>query len=212
MPVESLRRFHHRYRQFSLLKGLKTKKTVQAYTILILSLLTTSFFIVTAIRPTLKTIASLMAELRDKREIDEKLQEKINALSLAKANYQLIKKDLPLIEQALPSEAEFTLLMIQIENLAIQTNVSLDKENFEDISLIFSDELKIQFNLLVSGDYEDLKRFLAGLENLRRITVLQNFDVSKQRISEETEKAILELTLEAEIQSLGDYVRPETQS
>ncbi len=212
MPANYLRRFHHRYRQFSLLKGLKSKKTVQAYTILILSLLTTSFFIVTAIRPTLKTIASLMAELRDKREIDQKLQEKINSLSLAKANYQIIKKDLPLIEQALPSGAEFTLLMIQIENLATQTNVSLNKENFEDVSLIFSDDLKIQFNLQVSADYENLKNFLAGLENLRRITVLQSFTVNKPRTTEETEKPVLELTLEAEIQSLKDHVRSENQS
>lgn len=212
MPAKSLRRFHYRYRQFSLLKGLKNKKTVQAYTVLILSLLTTSFFIVTAIRPTLKTIASLMAEVRDKKAIDQKLQEKINALSLAKANYQVIKEDLPLIEQALPSEAEFTLLMIQIENLATRTNVSLDKENFEDATLIFKDGLKIQFSLQVTGDYENLKNFLAGLENLRRITILQNLDISKEKTTEEAEILVLELTLEAEIESLKDHVRPETQS
>lgn len=192
-------RFHRYSRYFTSLRSLRQKKTVQAYTMIILSLLTVSFFIFSAIRPTLKTIAGLMAELREKKEIDKKLEGKINALSFAKTNYQQANQDLSLIEEALPPEAEFTLLMIQIETLASKHNVTLEEADFKDINLIFAEETKIQFNLGAAGRYQDLKNFLTDIENLRRITVLESFDLQKPR---KAETQALGLKIEAEVQSL----------
>lgn len=198
--ITNLSRKSHRYNRYlTKLKGLSKKKTVQAYTFLILSLLTIAFFIASAIRPTLRTIASLVAEIKVKKEIEEQLEDKINALAVAKANYQNFKEDLPLVEQSLPNEAEFSLLMIQIEVLAFKNNLLLEKEDFKDISLIFDSEIKIQFQLQAKGDYQDLKNFVSDLEKLRRLTVLEALNFEKPR---EAELQVLSLKLEAEVQSL----------
>lgn len=179
--------------------SLRKKQTVQAYTMIILSLLTVSFFVVFAIRPTLKTIASLLAELREKREVYLKLEDKISSLTTAQANYKYVEADLHLLDESLPPETEFTLLMLQIEILGLENNVVLETESFDEVSLHFDQEYKIQFSLDVSGSYQNLRQFLVALENLRRITVLQNV-----QLNQSDEDQIIKLDLEAEVQSLKE--------
>ena len=77
MPL-NFRKDSFRYQKYrSELVKLYDKKQSWVYTSLILTVLTISFFMIFALRPTLLTIASLFGEIRQKEEAVEELDRKI---------------------------------------------------------------------------------------------------------------------------------------
>lgn len=199
---------HHRYRRyFTNVTALYQKKQARAYTGLILSFLTIAFFAFFAIRPTLVTIASLVKEIEDKQMINQKLQEKINALTLAQAEHATATSELPLVEEALPQEPNIPLFIRQLETLAVQNGVSLRTIQFGQVNLrgkLLSEPNSVKkegasnvpFNLSVSGRYQSLKSFLQSLESLRRFVVISSF-AFKSGEGEERELLILNVTGDA---------------
>lgn len=200
MPINFPTSFSRYSRYPGALRHLREKKNIQAYALLTLSLLTISFFIVTAIRPTLRTIAGLVAELNEKKEIEKQLESKINNLSLARANYENAQQDLSFLDQALPVETEFTLLLMQIEDLAKENKVSLEGESFPKVHLLFKNETQIQFKLLANASYQDLQNFATALENYRRVTVLNSYLLKKAKSKDNSETLVLEM--EAQVKAL----------
>ena len=172
---------YHRYRRyFTDLSKFHQHKKYRAYTGVILSLLTVTFFIFFAIRPTFKTIAQLMRQVKDQKNISAELEKKINNLSEAQKNYLVIESELNLVEDALPQKAEIILLAKQIEALARQSGIVIVNLRFNDINLVESQkreeekqDIKFSFNAL--GNYPDLKNFLRDLMSLRRIVLVEAF-------------------------------------
>ena len=172
---------YHRYRRyFTDLSKFHQHKKYRAYTRVILSLLTVTFFIFFAIRPTFKTIAQLMRQVKDQKNISAELEKKINNLSEAQKNYLVIESELNLVEDALPQKAEIILLAKQIEALARQSGIVIVNLRFNDINLVESQkreeekqDIKFSFNAL--GNYPDLKNFLRDLMSLRRIVLVEAF-------------------------------------
>ncbi len=203
----SLGKGYSRHRHYLVNLGtLYKKKQVRTYTGLILSLLSIAFFALFAIRPTLITIASLIKEIDNKQMIAEKLEEKINALSRARSEYIDLSSSLPLIEEALPQEANLSLFIRQLETLAVQNGVILRSIQFGEISLRGEkvskslpvttkeiESLQVPFNLSVSGSYKNLKNFLQSLEELRRLTVVSSF-VFKMEKEKEGRFLVLSIT------------------
>lgn len=202
---------YHRYRRyFTNISALYQKKKARVYTGLILSLLAVAFFSFFAIRPTLVTIASLVKEIEDKRMIAQKLQEKINALSLAQKEYVAVSSELPLVEEALPQEPDLPLFIRQLETLSVQSGVTLRTIQFGRVNLrgrpvSKPDSVKtkqkeetsgITFNFSASGSYQNLKTFLQSLENLRRLVVISSFAFRPEE-KEEGQLLILNITGEA---------------
>lgn len=126
----------HRYRRFY--KGYSQffKNTaMQAYTMVALSLFAISFFGAFAIRPTLKTIAVLKRQITDRLEINEKLEQKINALVAAQDEYKNAEKDLPLIYSLLPETARFPSLFRKIEYLTVTNGATISGVQFDPVVL-----------------------------------------------------------------------------
>lgn len=179
--VNSLSRFYQR----------KKAKTTAG---IVISILTVIFFLVFAIKPTLVTIASLMKQIKDQQSITEKLQNKINALSAAQTEYNVIEPRLYLIDQTLPHEGpQISILVKQIEALARQAGVAIGSVRFGQIYLKGKElppkEEKTQadrpqavsainFSMTISGDYQNLKKFLNNLTSLRRVTIVESFTFS----------------------------------
>jgi len=172
---------YHRYRRyFTDLTKFYQHKKARTYTAIILSLLTVTFFIFFAIRPTLKTIAQLIRETKDQKTVATELEKKINNLSEAQKNYLVVEPELNLVEETLPQKAEVTLLTKQIETLARQSGVAIVNLRFSEVNLTEKQtgkqekqEVKFSFNVL--GDYLNLKNFLKSLMSLRRLVLVESF-------------------------------------
>lgn len=156
----------------------RTRTDVQAFTELVLSLFTISFFGAFAIRPTLVTIAQLTTDIKSKEEVVAKLDTKINALTSAQALYNSKLNQINILESAIPKSSEPHTYVRQVEGLTKKDGVSLVSINIEKVDLINAENIasaeaepqnqdfKIDFT--VSGSFSSLSAFLTDLENLRR--------------------------------------------
>ena len=216
---------YHRYQHyFSDLSHFAPTKKTKAYTGLVLSFFTIAFFLFFAIKPTIITIVGLNKEIKDKKVVIEKLDKKIQSLSDAQKIYLGIQDDLPLIDEALPKTSEIQTLIKQIEALATISNVNLDAAKYDEVVLsgtrgktavppsedTYSGPLptnSIIYDTSVSGSYDNLKTFLAGLGQIRRINVVTAFSCqnsNKQATEEKVGSSTnLTLTLSASAYSLN---------
>jgi Tfp pilus assembly protein PilO len=143
-----------------------------------------------AIRPTLVTIAKLNREIKDKKEANQKLQTKINAIVAAQAQYSKNLDNLPLLEEALPEKSQFPRLAFFVEENATASGVELKSLSFEKIGAVeqapqsSSTSNSLYFSLNVSGNYSNLKDFLNRLESSRRIIEINSFAFSQVKKEE----------------------------
>lgn len=171
----------HRYNRYfvDLGKIYQTKKG-RIYTGIIFSLITVIFFIIFAIRPTLVTIAQLIKQTKDQKLVVTELEKKINNLAEAQKNYLVVSDDLNLVEEALPSKANPSLLTRQIETLARQAGISVVNLRFNNISILQAnapkgERVEVLFSFNGLGEYQNLKTFLKSLTTLRRIILVEAF-------------------------------------
>lgn len=184
MALKTGRNYRRYQRYFVDLQTLYQKREIKLYTGLILSLLAVAFFGLFALRPTLTTIAGLVGDLRDKKAINQKLQEKINNLSRAQTNYSQTINSLELLDQALPRNPSVSQIAYQIEILAQKSNLIVRSINFESVNMKGESpkqKNEVSFDFTLSGDFQSLKSFLESLENLRRIITIKSFSLSKSK-------------------------------
>lgn len=175
----------------------KTRRA-QAYTMVILSLLTISFFGFFAVRPTLKTIGVLQKQIVDREQVNEKLEQKINALISAQEEYRRIEPDIVTIYSLLPDKPEITSLIIKLEQIGIEQKSPLAAIDISSIVLYgetpvasspaqpqpseskpilgISDTntTSISFLLTYRGLYRDLLNVLDRLTKLNRIVTIKS--------------------------------------
>lgn len=164
---------HRRYFDYLLEIKEKTKTPqTRSFAWFSITLFTISFFVIVAIRPTLLTIANLTKEIKDKKELNKEMTEKIKSIVAAQQAYANNIDALPLLNEALPERSEFPKLAYFLEQSALSSGVTLKSISFGKI-----DEEKkegdianiLSFNLAVEGEYPKLKNFLLDLEQSRRI-------------------------------------------
>lgn len=172
-----------------------------------LTLVLISFLTLFLIKPTSATIIDLTKELKEKKEVSQKLEQKIISLNKAEINYGQFIKDIDCLDRSLPEQADFKRLAGSLNYLAFQRQLTLDSAFFSGFELKPSDlkERKlikgdiltesIIFNLTLKGKFNDLKVFLADLENLDRLIKIKNLGLSSNSSNSE---AIIEVNIEAE--------------
>jgi len=179
----------YRYRRYFMnIRSFYGQKKVRVYTEIVLSFLTTAFFLFFAVKPTLITITGLVKEIKDKRMVAQKLEEKINNLNIAQREYFAIQEDLYLVDQALPKDSQISTLVKQLEVLTIKNNVSLEGIQYSSVMLVGGPKReeteKIEFKLSVKGSYQDLRNFLLSLNKLRRILIINAFGFRRGKTEE----------------------------
>lgn len=198
MPVYQPEPYHRYRRYLGNIRFLYQKKQARVYTGIVLSILTVAFFGFFAIRPTLVTISGLLKEIKDKREVVAQMDQKINNLAKAQANYNQISNRLYLINQSLPQDPDLSLLIKQVEALARISSVNLDSVRFDKTNLQGEvekkEEQKVGFSLALSGSYQNLKQFLNSLDTLRRVILIESFAFKSKA---EGETQFLTLTINA---------------
>lgn len=140
-----------------------------------LTIFTVIFFIIFAILPTFKTIASLAKEIDDARTVEAKLQQKIHSLNQADTLYSEVAPRLAILDQLVPPQPEFERLAWQLHWLAEQNQVTLINGSFGDFPIIGQGNSKngelapISVSLSATGNYQAIKNFLADLHRLDRL-------------------------------------------
>lgn len=154
---------------------------------LFLSIGAVLFFAVFAIQPTLVTMSDLIKELEDKRELDQKLQQKVAALSTAQTNYQQIEPQLQYLEEAIPSSPRLIEALLLIEKTASEKGVVIDslrvgevpEEVEADLTKANTRRVAIPISMSISGSYPTLRSYLIDLINLRRTFVIDTISFSR---------------------------------
>lgn len=202
MPLNYKKKYGRYKNYYFRLQSLSREPVAQTSFVLIASLLTISFFGIFAIKPTFATIATLLKEIKNKKELNQKLQAKITALNKAENTYAQITPKLKIINNALPKHPEFTRLEQEIEYLIYKNNLLLASGDFSGFTVVGEKEpekkkeeedidgtlKRLSFNLVIAGEYNDLKNFLKDLENLDRIILvettsfLKNTDIKGARL------------------------------
>jgi Tfp pilus assembly protein PilO len=153
----------------------------QAYTAIIFSFLVISLFGWYAIRPTMQTILTLKREIADKTEVNKKMEDKISMLIEAQATYQEVEPALLIIDQALPITSDALRAALNLQALASDSHVTITNIAISAIPLTndtspggheqtaSSKLVNFPVSLSVIGAYVDVKQFIQGILNLRRI-------------------------------------------
>lgn len=175
------------------------KKTLS----LILSLFLSLFFILFALRPTILIIAKLWKEIEIKQEIIIKMDKKITNLNEAQIFLEKTKNLTPIVNKVLPASADFPRFEREFVYLTLKNNLEITSMNFNHFNLIGKTtdvdpkkQINISFNSKLTGSFENIKKFLAELENLDRIVVLKKTTMSTPS---EKETTILNLAINGEI-------------
>lgn len=197
MPFDYKKEYERYRRYYQSLEPEFKKPAARAYTAIIFSFLAISLFAWYAIRPTMQTIFTLKREISDQTDIDKRMEDKISALIGAQAAYQNIEADLPIIAQALPENSDAVRALFQLQSLAQDTHVVVSGISLSGVPLApetaptakrttvatTSKLLNFPLSLSITGNYGDIKNFLAGIQNLRRIIQINSMSFTPQRES-----------------------------
>jgi len=166
-----------------LMPDFKKEKT-QKFTTIVLTLTASIILGLFAVSPTLSTIAGLRKQLEDDRFVEQKLQQKINNLSVLQQKYASIEPDLTLVYEAIPKTSQIPLMLGEIQTLASESNVSLS--NFQTLPVNVSKEGAVgkksssyDFSFTTLGTYQDMLKFMDKLVNFQRIITIENISITK---------------------------------
>ena len=167
----------------ALMPDLRQEKA-KKFTTIVLTLITSIILGLFAISPTLSTIANLQKQISDDQYVDQKLQEKIDALATLQQKYADIQNDLPIIYNAVPTSTQIPTLMGEIQSIAQSSDLKLD--SFQVYSVDLSKTKTSQnystfdFGFAAEGTYQQIISFMDNLINFQRIVEIDNTSISKQ--------------------------------
>ena len=134
--------------------------------------------------------------------MNNKLDEKINALILSQQQYEIIEPLLPTVFSLMPDKPEAPLLIRYLENLGIDNQVTIVNISISPLTLF---ELKstsasssanqldvskvnpITISMLLTGNYTNILNFIDRLTKLDRLISVQsvNFGLSGNQVQAE---------------------------
>jgi len=178
MPAFNYKQEYERYKKYYLsMEPVLQKPQNQAYTSIIFSFLAISLFGWYAIGPTMQTIFTLKREISDRTTVSQQMENKISALISAQAEYQNIQDAIPLVAAALPPYADPIGAVRNLQGLAADTGVTMSGISVPTVPLSPSTNTNptggsvtsVDVTVNVSGPYSNVKNFILGIKNLRRI-------------------------------------------
>lgn len=181
---------------FKFLPDFKEERT-QKFTTIILTLAALSFFGLFAISPTLSTIAKLNKELDDSNFVKQKLEQKINNLTILQQKYVELQNVLPTIFVSIPKDPQVPIFAAQVQAVASSSNTVID--NFQTFEVEVGQNVSqkqyssFAFALTAEGSYNDLSKFLSNLSSMQRIVGIDIISLTKKSGS-----SGLQLTLKGE--------------
>jgi len=164
----------------------------------IMSLILLIILLVLALRPTLITIADLLAKIREQGEVSKQLEDKMVSVQTATANLKKIDDKLYLLDVGLPKEDLWDQLASKLESIATASglkiqNIIIYKVPLSPTELIGTKEqpiivsapkgiIPIRFKIIAVGSYDQSRKLIEAVEKMRRITIIDqaNIDLTKE--------------------------------
>lgn len=180
----------NKYREYLKLLPDFHHENTQLMTMLIFTFSALSFFAIFAINPTLSTIVELQKQVTDSEFTHAQLKTKINALSQLQSQYTLLETELPIVQDAIPTNADVPISTAQIRALAKKYKQTIKTMRVNEVVLA-SPRLantrvsSFVFQLETTGQYENMIRFAKALGNLSRIMVVESLTIDKDSQTEE---------------------------
>ena len=162
---------------------------------LILSVIVVIFFALFAIRPTLITMADLVKEIADKKEINKQLDLKLASLASAQEQYDLYQPQFYLLDEAIPRQLDLVKSLKKIEKLAGEGEFAIDQMSIQKVPVTVETELLsgdfgdyqrefLSINVGVIGSYIDIREFIEKIMNLRQVVVVDQVLIEKMTESD----------------------------
>jgi len=158
---------------------------------LFLSIGTVVFFAIFAIRPTLLTMSDLIKEIDDKKQLDQKLDQKIAALSTIQNVYSSLENRLGVLDQAIPSQPEFENVLKIIEKIASEQQIAISNIQVKEIPKLAPEDvpfkqkqrISLPISITVTGDYQAIRNFVEAIITTRRSLIIDSmiFSVNEER-------------------------------
>lgn len=112
--------------------------------------------------------------LKRQAEVRQALHKQGSSARTPQQLYVLARQDLSRFEQAVPDYREFTGLIEELLVLSSQARLNITQISYASEELEKSPFLKFNLNFNVTGDYEQVKKFIHSLEqSVRLITIKQ---------------------------------------
>lgn len=173
-------------RYFTYIKPVTRLPIVKTYGSTIFTLLIISIFIFFAIKPTTETIIVLQKKLDDSNAVLKRVNQKVNDLSLGKANYEKLPINVKLqIETAIPDNARLKSVIQSLEQTAKNHEASISALQIQPLVLTTksSSQLgtlsEITFTFNIEGAYEQLIAILQDLKSSARLISIDNLSIAK---------------------------------
>ncbi|MFH0942773.1 MAG: type 4a pilus biogenesis protein PilO [Candidatus Beckwithbacteria bacterium] len=150
-----------------------------------LTVFTIAFFLMVAILPTSRTIATLNREISDQETVDSKLTQKIVSLKAAETNFAAIVNNLPEIKEVLPESERFERLVWQIYWVAQQAGVEITSGSLGEFNLLNQraepgKPVELTVNLTISGNYQQVKNFVTKIAAIDRLLTIVDLSLSNK--------------------------------
>lgn len=123
-----------------------------------------SFFLFFAIKPTALTISALVADIKSKEILSNKMTTKIDQIISAQNNFSLIQEKYFLVEDAFPLSPDYVNAVTQIDSISNQSQLLLDKINF-----VQSDKQFFSTQISTNSSFNSSLTFLDSLQKNRRL-------------------------------------------
>jgi len=144
------------------------------------TLLFISFFLIFAIRPTVLTITSLIAEINTKKDLAEKYKKKINSVIQAQTVYSQAQSNYQLINASLPDNYRFSQAATQIKGISQTAGIPVTQIDFglsDDIDEVYKAPY-YTYNFSQNINFDNISTLINGIINNRRCIQLTNLTIS----------------------------------
>ena len=164
------------------------EEKTQIYLMLILTFLSLSFLGIFAINPTLTTIVELNRKLEDSKFVNEALKTKTANLSSLTTQYQALNNTWPIVNAAVPSNPQVTVLIGQLKTLAQDNNVQLvDLQSYE-VELAnsltkenpFPKQASYVLSMTAEGTDQSLLAFTKAVSNFNRVLTVEEINFTNE--------------------------------
>jgi len=165
------------FQYYNRLKLTFDRPAAKVSSLAILTIFTVIFFILFAIMPTFKTIASLRREIADAKTVEVKLRQKIQTLDQAETLFGQVSPGLNRLDLVLPPGPDFERLAWQFYWLAGQNQLTLVSGTFNEFQADF-----VPVDLSLTGSYPNIKKFVDGLNRLDRLIEVDELTISGKAV------------------------------
>ncbi len=155
------------------------KEKAQKFTTVVLTLIAIIILALFAINPTLSTIANLQKQLDDAKFVGDRLEQKINNLSVLQTKYNSIQTELPTVYEAIPKSTEAPKITGQLQTLIKDSSMKLVSIQVSNIvSSKKGDFSYYTFNITTQGTVENALIFLEKVETMQRVADISNISIN----------------------------------